>query len=119
MKIIAIDFDGTLAHKHPDNIDGSYGANIETPKIGLPSQDIIDSVKFEKERGTKIILWTCREGILLEEAIKWCKERGIVFDAVNENIPEINKREKEQWGVEYSPRKVYANEYWDDKAVLI
>ena len=119
MKIIAVDFDGTLAHKHPDNIDGSYGANIKKPKIGISRWNIIDKIKEEQSKGTKIILWTCREGILLDEAVSWCSEKGIVFDAINENIPEINQREKKQWGISYKPRKVYATEYWDDKAVVI
>ena len=119
MKIIAVDFDGTLAHKHPDNTDGSYGANIKEPKIGKPRWGVIDRIKKEQSKGTKIILWTCREGILLSDAVKWCDRKGIIFDAINENVPEINAREQKQWGISYNPRKIYANQYWDDKAVLV
>lgn len=40
-----------------------------------------------KEQGWAIVLWTCREGDLLEEAVEWCEAHGIVFDSVNENVP--------------------------------
>ena len=42
----------------------------------------------------------------------WCKEHGIIFDAVNENLPEIVKA----FGGDC--RKIYADEYIDDKNVL-
>ena len=50
------------------------------------------------------------ENELLTEALNWCKEQGIIFDAVNDNLPETSK-----WMV-YNSRKIYASEYWDDKA---
>lgn len=62
-----------------------------------------------KKLGARLILWTCRSGRLLQDAVEWCSERGIVFDAVNENLPDI---------IEYfggDTRKVYAHEYIDDK----
>ena len=31
-----------------------------------------------------------RRGPLLEEAVKWCRERGVEFYAVNKNFPEEN-----------------------------
>ena len=48
----------------------------------------------------------------MDEAVKWCAARGIAFDAVNENLPEI----VQAFGVD--TRKVFANEYLDDRAVL-
>jgi gamma-glutamyl-gamma-aminobutyrate hydrolase PuuD len=45
----------------------------------------------------------------LDNAVEWCKQRGIVFDAVNENLPEV----KERWGGD--TRKVYCDYYVDDK----
>ena len=64
-----------------------------------------------KERGTKLILWTCRTGKELEAALKWSSGHGIYFDAVNRNIPEI----VESFGNDES-RKIFAHEYIDDRA---
>lgn len=94
-KIIAVDFDGTLC-------ENAY------PSIGKSKIKVIDRLKLEKVRGAILVLWTCREGETLNEAIKWCERYGLYFDAVNDN-PECAKAE---WG--NNPRKVYADEYWDD-----
>lgn len=100
MKIIAVDFDGTLCE---DNY----------PAIGKPNNDVITRLKEEQERGSKIILWTCRTGNILNAALEWCKNRGIRFDAINENISEMIER----FG--NNPRKIGADEYWDDRAVHV
>lgn len=59
--------------------------------------------------GDKLILWTCREGALLDEAVLWCLNRGLKFDAVNDNLPE----DIEKYG--NNCRKVNADVYLDDK----
>lgn len=94
--IYAIDFDGTLC-------DNKY------PEIGEPKEDVIRAVKYAQESGVKFILWTCREGEKLQQAVEWCAEHGITFDAVNDNLPEIN----EQFG--NNCRKVFADWYIDDR----
>lgn len=94
--IIAIDFDGTLVEDR-------------FPDIGTPNQLMIDYCKNLKKEGTKIILWTCRNGEKLTEAVEFCKQQGIVFDAVNENLPEV------QAMFNGDTRKVYADRYIDDK----
>lgn len=100
-KIIAVDFDGTLC-------ENKY------PEIGKTRQEIVDNLIFEKFiMNSKIILWTCRTGKQLEEAVEWCKKQGLYFDAVNENLPEI----VEAFGGDN--RKICADEYWDDKAVNV
>ncbi len=35
-----------------------------------------------------MILWTVREGELLDEAVDYCKQQGLEFYAVNSNYPE-------------------------------
>lgn len=62
--------------------------------------------------GAGLILWTCREGTLLQAAVDACKGWGLTFDAINESLPD--------WIEAYGtrPRKVGATEYWDDRAVL-
>ena len=97
MTSVAIDFDGTLVED-------------KFPEIGSPISNRIDAVKRLKESGVKVILWTCRAGKTLQDAVEWCREQGIEFDAVNENLPEVQA----QWGGD--TRKVYCDLYIDDKA---
>lgn len=96
-KIIAVDFDGTLC-------ENRY------PEIGKPNRLIINYVKEQKAKGAKIILWTCRVGDMLYNAVKWCEEQNIIFDAVNKNLPEII----ESFGTD--TRKIFADEYLDDRS---
>lgn len=97
-KIIAVDFDGCLCEAN-------------WPNIGRPNTPIIQQLISMKNDGTKIILNTCRVGTYLDEAVEWCKSHGLLFDAVNENLPE----QIAQYGADC--RKISADEYWDDKAV--
>ena len=97
-KIIAVDFDGTL----------SLG---EWPNIGPTNEELIALLKERKKNGDKLILWTCREGDALQEAVRWCEREGLVFDAVNDNIPEMIER----YGT--NSRKVSCDYYIDDRAV--
>lgn len=99
-KIIAVDFDGCLAVN-------------KWPEVGEPIWKNINRLKEEQANGTKVILWTNRVGEPLEKAVSFCKEHDIHLDAVNENLPEII----EAFGGDC--RKVFANEYWDDRAVLM
>jgi len=95
-KIFAVDFDGTLCKS-------MY------PGIGEPIIENIEFIKKLKEKGNKIILWTCRTNKELEEAVAWCADTGLVFDKVNENLDESI----EKYGGD--TRKVYADFYMDDK----
>lgn len=99
-KIIAVDFDGTLCVN-------------AWPEIGAPIKETIDYLKTMKQQGARIILWTCRAGDKLNDAIKWCEEQGIVLDAVNDNLPDLT----EAFGS--NTRKVYADIYLDDKALPV
>lgn len=99
-KAIAIDFDGCLC-------EGAW------PGIGEPHWNVIQWAKEEQAKGAGLILWTCRVGERLEEAVAACAEWGLVFDAVNDNLPERIAT----YGA--NPRKVNADEYWDDRAVVM
>ena len=94
--IIAVDFDETLCEN-------------KWPEIGMPNEELIKYLKKRQANGEKLILWTNRVGNRLDEAVKWSAEKGLVFDAVNENLPEI----VEAFGVD--SRKIFANEYIDDR----
>lgn len=99
-KAIAIDFDGCLcANAYPD--------------IGAPNWEIIVAAAAEQSAGAGLILWTCREGGLLENALEACARWGLHFDAVNDILPSWKKF----YGNE--TRKVGATEYWDDKAYRV
>lgn len=99
-KIYAIDFDGTLCKNM-------------FPKIGDPNNTVINKIKNIKENGNKLILWTCRTGKRLDEAVKWCNSKGIEFDAINNNIQDIINKFK------CDSRKIVADYYIDDKAIKV
>jgi hypothetical protein len=101
---IAVDFDGTLCE-------------YAFPKIGEQKEshkELLDLLIKLRENGHKLILWTCRGDNeaypCLSEAIDWCKQKGLEFDAINENIIGTKKLSGP------SP-KVVADFYLDDKAI--
>jgi hypothetical protein len=96
--IYAVDFDGTLC-------ESKY------PGIGAPNTKLIEHLIKKRSHGAKIILWTCRVDERLQEAVDWCKEHGLEFDAVNDNLPEMI----EKYG--NNTRKIHATCYIDDLAV--
>ena len=97
-KIIAIDFDGTLVeHKYP--------------KIGNEIPFAVDTVKMLHREGYRLILWTVREGPLLDEAVDWCTKRGLSFYAINRNYPEESIQDEA-----YS-RKLKADLFIDDRNI--
>lgn len=97
-KIYAFDFDGTLCQE-------AY------PHIGKPNRHMIYLAKKLKCNGHKLILWTCRCGKSLEDAVDWCRSQGITFDAINSNLPETLQK----YGTD--SRKVTADYYVDDKGI--
>lgn len=94
--IIAVDFDGTLCEN-------------KWPEIGEPNKELIAYLKKRQTAGDKLVLWTCRVGKILDNAVAWSAEQGITFDAVNENLPEVL-----EW-MGGDSRKIFANEYIDDR----
>ena len=96
--IIAVDFDGTLVED-------------KFPEIGAPREHVWADLKEAQDSGAKIILWTSRDHERLKEAVEYCVSRGLHFDAINSNLDEC------QVMFNNDTRKVYANEYWDDKAI--
>ena len=104
--IIAVDFDGTLCE---------YGF----PSIGEQTESqkkLMETLKTLQHGGHKLILWTNRGDNenypALTQAIQWCKDRGLEFDAINENLPGQKKLSG------YSP-KIMADIYIDDLAVNV
>ena len=94
--IIAVDFDGTIVeHRYP--------------RIGEEIPFAIDTLKLLQQEKHRLILWSVREGTLLEEAVEWCKARGLEFDAVNKDYPE------EQKSHQGFSRKLKADLFIDDR----
>lgn len=99
-RIFAVDFDGTL----------SLG---QWPGVGPANEELFCFLKKNQEQGDKIILWTCRENECLEEAVKWCRNQGLEFDAINSNLPE----KIAECGTD--SRKISCDYYIDDRAVSV
>ena len=94
--IIAVDFDGTIVeHRYP--------------RIGEEIPFAIYTLKLLQQEKHRLILWSVREGTLLEEAVEWCKARGLEFYAVNKDYPE------EQKSHQGFSRKLKADLFIDDR----
>lgn len=94
--IIAVDFDGTIVeHRYP--------------AIGREIPFAIETLKRLANEHHRLILWSVREGALLEEAVRYCSDRGLKFYAVNSNYPEENRLH------ENFSRKLKADLFIDDR----
>ncbi|MCF0184010.1 MAG: hypothetical protein HUK01_06720 [Bacteroidaceae bacterium] len=97
---IAVDFDGTIVrHAFPD--------------IGKPVPFAIRTLLQLQEEGHRLILWSVREGKLLEDAVAYCREQGLEFYAVNQNYPEEKPREASSQAC----RKLSVDMFIDDRNV--
>ena len=97
--IIAVDFDGTIVeHKYPH--------------IGKERPFAIATLKKLQAEHHKLILWSVREGHLLQEAVDYCRERGLEFYAVNSNTP----ADEDDTSRRHS-RKLNADLYIDDRNI--
>lgn len=95
--IIAVDFDGTIVrHRYP--------------KIGEELPFATETLRMLIHEGHRLILWTVREGKLLDEAIEWCRDRGVEFYAINRDFPE-----EDATGSGFS-RKLKADLFIDDRS---
>lgn len=86
--IIAIDFDDTLCDANNNAVPSSF-----------------DWLRKYQQAGVKLILWTCRGGKWLEEAVDFCLDRGIVFWEINKNSQMV-----------FGSPKIVADIYIDDRA---
>jgi len=94
---IAVDFDGTIVEH-------------EYPKIGKEMLFAFETLKALQEQNHQLILWTYRTGKELDEAIEYCRSKGIDFYAINKNYPEEVIDES-------TSRKIDADIYIDDRNV--
>ena len=96
---IAVDFDGTIVeHRYPE--------------IGKERPFAVQTLKMLLKEGHQLILWSVREGELLEQAVAWCRERGIEFYAVNKDFAEEDPEH-----YRHHSRKLKADLWIDDRNV--
>jgi len=96
--VIAVDFDGTIVtHRYPE--------------IGTVIDGAFETLKDLKRNGFTLILWTVRDGELLDEAVEFCRQHGLNFYAVNNEHPD------EAFNPQYMSRKIVADIYIDDRNV--
>lgn len=96
--IIAVDFDGVL-NASP------------FPSVGVVVGGAKAAMEQLKAMGHHLIIWTCREGQDLLDAINFLLDKGVPFDGVN-----CNTRSNIELYSNDS-RKVFADLYVDDKCV--
>lgn len=96
---IAVDFDGTIV-------------THEYPRIGRERTFATDTLKQLINDGHQLILWTVREGTLLNDAVNWCKERGVEFYAINRDYPEEERENNNNFS-----RKLKVDLWIDDRNI--
>ena len=99
-KIIAVDFDGTIVKN-------------KFPKIGKINRAVVAKMEEEKQRNnTVFVIWTCRRMDRKDgkEMKEFLIANRIPFDYVNQNVPWLDFR---------TSRKIYADEYWDDRGINV
>ena len=95
--VIAVDFDGTIVeHRYPS--------------IGKELPFAIETLRKLAAEGHRLILWTVREGQYLDDAIEFCRSRGLEFYAVNRDYPEEEKEKNQHF-----TRKLKADLWIDDR----
>lgn len=96
--IIGIDFDGTICkHTYPD--------------IGAPVPHAIRVIKRLHAQNHKLILWTVRGGVELENAVRYCNDRGIEFLGINENPEQVPGKKADT-----VPNQIGGSNIWSCKA---
>ena len=99
MATIAVDFDGTI-------VTDQY------PAIGTELPFATETLRMLIRDHHRLILWSVREGKALQEAVDWCKERGVEFWAVNRDYPE-----EEIHNNNHFSRKIKADYFIDDRGI--
>ena len=95
--VIAVDFDGTIVeHRYPS--------------IGKELPFATETLRKLAEEGHRLILWTVREGQYLDEAVEFCRSRGLEFYAVNRDYPEEVQEHNNRF-----TRKLKADLWIDDR----
>jgi hydroxymethylpyrimidine pyrophosphatase-like HAD family hydrolase len=96
--IIAVDFDGTIVeHRYPE--------------IGKEKLFAFETLRALQKQNHQLILWTIRSGKELDEAVEFCRKKGVEFYTVNKSYPE------EIFDPDTMSRKIQADFFIDDKNI--
>ena len=98
--IVAVDFDGTIT------------TEVDIGKELVLKEGCKETLALLSNLGVDFILWTCRSGPALDEALNFLDREGMLpmFKTVNAQLPEVVEK--------YAPfeaRKIGADVYIDDK----
>ncbi len=97
--VIAVDFDGTIVkHRYPE--------------IGEELPFATETLRMLAKDHHRLILWSVREGKLLDDAVEWCRQRGVEFWAVNRDYPEETSNNNQHFS-----RKLKADLFIDDRNI--
>ena len=97
--VIAVDFDGTIVeHRYPE--------------IGEERPFATETLKMLIRDRHQLILWSVREGKLLDDAVEWCRQRGVEFWAINRDYPEETTDNNQSFS-----RKIKADLFIDDRNI--
>lgn len=96
VSILSIDFDLTIC-------------NSTYPKLGFERHNAGFYIRKLVDEGYGVIINTCREGVLLADAIKWLNAHDIPYHYINCNFPHVIKKFSSDC------RKISADIYIDDK----
>lgn len=99
-----------LLPKFPTGRRLSFGFDYDDTIYGKSgiNEDVVKVMRYLKKKGHLVILYTCRDGQSLNEAIAIMKEYKIPFDAINEN-PDFSTGSK----------KMYADLIVDNRAINV
>lgn len=96
--IIAIDFDGTIAH-----YDGWKGRGV----FGKPIDGAKEALKFFVDNGHTIIINTCR--LEIDDVTKYLEKNGIEYNYINHSPKNVDNM--------LHPAKQFADVYIDDRGI--
>lgn len=101
--IVAVDFDGTIS------TDPNM-ATLENLQLHPHCKRVLERMC---DQGIRLILWTCRTGKAMEDAMTFLNDNGMLhlFEQVNDHISEIHDK------YPLASRKIAADVYIDDKNV--
>lgn len=100
-RIIAVDMDGTI-------FDYDHWRGFD--HIGKPKWKTIKAMREEKAKGTYIVINSCRVATVDNEIYPHS------LDVMRKQLKKYNVPYDQLW---LGTGKVYANEYWDDRAVFV
>lgn len=96
--VVAFDFDGTVCDYNHSNPEPTF--------MRAENKEICDLLR-RAGKFCHMVLWTCRVGMRLAEAIEWLDNHKVPYDNINENP-----------FIDYGGAKIHNNILLDDRAGL-